>query len=57
MKGDYEEFHALKAARKQSQFKAKQSQFISVQCSAFSVQRQDEEKQFEKTNPIFKRAK
>jgi len=27
MKGDYEEFHALKAAKKQSQFKAKQSQF------------------------------
>jgi len=26
MKGDYEEFHALKAAKKQSQFKAKQSQ-------------------------------
>jgi len=30
----------------------KQSQFISVQCSAFSGQRQDEEKEFEKTKPI-----
>ena len=31
---------------------AKQSQFISVQCSAFSGQRQDEKKEFEKTKPI-----
>ena len=30
----------------------KQSQFISVQCSAFSGERQDEEKEFEKTKPI-----
>ncbi|MGB2861928.1 MAG: hypothetical protein WBC05_01255 [Sedimentisphaerales bacterium] len=41
------------AAKKQSQFKAKQSQFISVQCSAFSGQRQEEEKEFEKTKPIW----
>jgi hypothetical protein len=34
-----------------------QSQFVSVQCSAFSVQRQNKEKVFEKTNPIFKWAK
>jgi len=27
MKGDYEEFHALEAAKKQSQFKAKQTQY------------------------------
>jgi hypothetical protein len=33
----------------------KQSQFISVLCSAFSGQRQDEEKEFEKTNPICRR--
>jgi len=44
---------------KQTQFKPKQSQFISAQSSAFSVrnpknsgQRQDEEKGFEKTKPI-----
>jgi len=30
----------------------KQSHFISVQCSAFSGQHQDEEKEFEKTKPI-----
>ena len=30
----------------------KQSQFIIVQCSAFSGQHQDEEKEFEKTKPI-----
>jgi hypothetical protein len=34
------------ACKKQSQFKAKQSQFIIVQCSAFSGLRQDEEKEF-----------
>ena len=37
-------------------FLKKQSQFISVQRSAFSGQRQDEEKEFEKTKPIFERA-
>jgi len=40
MKGDYEEFHALSRRKN----KAKQSQFISVQCSAFGGQRQDEKK-------------
>ena len=37
--------------------KPNQSQLISVQCSAYSVQRQEEEKEFEKTNPIYGRAK
>ena len=54
MKGDYEEFHALKATKKQSQSVRNKlpDRFISVQCSAFSGQHQDEEKEFEKTKPI-----
>jgi len=30
MKGDYEDLNALKAAKKQSQFKAKQSQYAGL---------------------------
>ena len=31
MKGDYEDFHGFGASRKQSQFKAKQSQFSALE--------------------------
>ena len=50
MKGDYVNKTAFGAKKN----KANQSQFISVQCSAFSGQRQDEEKVFEKTKPMLK---
>jgi len=45
----------VKKSRKRRKFELnlkKQSQFISVQCFAFSVLRQDEEREFEKTKPI-----
>jgi hypothetical protein len=49
-KRSFWKFQCFRAAKKQSQF-------VSVRCSAFSGQRQDQEKEFEKTKPIFKRAK
>jgi hypothetical protein len=52
MKGDYGNMPACGVEEN----KANQSQLISVQCSAFSGQRQVEEKEFEKTKPISERA-
>jgi hypothetical protein len=66
MKGYYEEFHALKAAKKQSQFKAKQSQFQTRRrfwCGRIEIAtvaallRNDISGLFEKTKPIWRMPK
>jgi len=51
-KGDYEDFCGFETAKKQTQFKAKQTQSVLAPRPALGV-----EKLFEKTNPILKWAK